>query len=72
MNEIKVGDRVRLNANGSFTLPRVVEVTNNEVILQRKYKGRPIGKLTVPKYRVVAMDKSFRNAKYSCTILSRI
>ena len=68
----QVGERVKLVANGSFTMPTVCEIKDDEVVLQRKYKGREIGRLTVPNYRLIKLQKSFRNANYSCTILSKI
>lgn len=70
--ELLVGERVKLNANGGFTLPKVCEVRDDEVVLQRRYKGREIGKLTVPKYRVVALSKSYRGANFECTVKSKI
>lgn len=71
-NTPSVGDRVKLVANGSFTMPTVCEVKDNEIVLQRKYKGRETGRLTVPKYRVAKLDKSFRNANYACVVMSKI
>ena len=67
-----VGERVRLNANGSFTMPKVCEVRSNEIVLQRRYKGRERGKLTVPKSYFTKLNKSFRGAEYACTIKSKI
>ena len=67
-----VGERVKLVANGSFTMPVVCEVKDNDVVLQRRYKGREIGRLTVPKYRVSKLDKPFRNANFACVVMSKI
>ena len=67
-----VGDRVKLVANGSFTMPKVCKITDNDVVLQRKYKGRERGTLTVPKYRVSKLNKSFRGADFACVVMSKI
>jgi hypothetical protein len=67
-----VGDRIKLYANGGFTLPTVCEVRDNEIVLQRKYKGRKIGKLTIPKYRCEPLNKPFRGAKGVCIVKSKI
>jgi len=69
---IQVNDRVKLVANGSFTMPKVCEIRENEVVLQRRYKGREIGRLTVPRYRVAELDRPFRNANFACIVMSKI
>ncbi len=72
MDELKVGDRVRLNVNGSFQLPRVAEIKDNEVVLQRRKKGREIGKLTIPKHRLEKLTKPFRGSEYECTVTVKL
>jgi len=71
-NAILIGQRVKLNANGSFTLPTVCEVRDSEIVLQRRYKGRKTGKITIPSYRFKSLDKPFRGVNIMCTIKSKI
>ena len=72
MKTLNEGDRIRLNVNGSFELPRVVSLDNDSVVVQRRRKGREIGKVTLPRYRVEELPKSFRSANFECTVHSKL
>lgn len=67
--EIRVNDRVKVNKAEGFELPKVVEVRDNEVVLQRRKKK---GTLTIPMNRFVKMKKTFRGAQYSYTTSMRL
>lgn len=62
--EIAVNQRVRINKKEGFELPKVVEVRDREIVVQRRKKK---GTLTIPKSRFVKLEKTFRGAEYSYT-----
>ncbi len=72
MNDLTVGDRVRLNVNGSFQLPRVAEIKDDDIVLQRRKKGREIGKVTIQKHRFEKLTKPFHSAQYQCTVTVKL
>lgn len=62
--EIKVNERIKLNKQKGFELPKVVDIKADSVVLQRR---KVKGTLTIPMNRFRKMDKTFRGASYSYT-----